>query len=63
MESMRYTYWEDAGMFIGYLEEFPDYMTQGISLEELNENLRDIYDELTSGSIPAVRHVAELRIS
>lgn len=50
-------------MFIGYLEEFPDYMTQGISLEELNENLRDIYDELTSGSIPAVRHVAELRIS
>ena len=47
-------------MFIGYLEEFPDYMTQGISLEELNENLRDIYDELSSGSIPAVRHVAEL---
>ena len=63
MESMRYTYWEDAGMFIGYLEEFPDYMTQGISLEELNENLRDIYDELTSGRIPAVRHVAELGIS
>ncbi len=43
---MRYTYWEDAGMFIGYLEEFPDCMPQGISLEELNENLRDIYDEL-----------------
>lgn len=63
MDRMRYTYWEDAGMFIGHLEEFPDYMTQGISLEELNEHLRDIYDELTSGRIPAVRHVAELRIS
>ncbi len=56
MESTRYTYWEDAGMFIGYLEAFPDYMTQGISLEDLNEHLRDVYDELTSGRIPAVRH-------
>jgi len=40
-------------MFIGHLEEFPDYMTQGVSLEELIENLRDIHVEMTSGRIPA----------
>ena len=60
---MRFKYWEDGGMLLGYLEEYPDYMTQGVSLDELKENLRDIYDELTSGRIPAVRRVAELEIS
>jgi len=50
-------------MWMGYLEEFPDYMTQGESLEELQENLKDIYDELAGGSIPHVRHVAELQLA
>ncbi len=57
---MKYVYWEDDGMWIGYLEEYPDYMTQGISKEELEENLRDIHKDLTSGAIPAPRRVGEL---
>ncbi len=48
---------------MGHLEEYPDYMTQGETLEELQENLKDIYDELVSGSIPHVRHVAELQFA
>ncbi|MCF6285620.1 MAG: type II toxin-antitoxin system HicB family antitoxin [Candidatus Hydrogenedentes bacterium] len=63
MDVTRYVYWEDDGLYVGYLEEFPDYMTQGVSLEELAENLRDIFADLTSGHIPAVRRVAELNIS
>ncbi len=51
MASLKYVYWEDAEMWLGYLEEFPDYMTQGESLEELQENLRDIYKDLSSGEI------------
>ena len=50
-------------MFLGYLEAYPDYMTQGESLEELQENLKDIYDDLTGGHIPGVRKVAELQIA
>ena len=60
MDTMRYIYWEDDGMWVGYLEEFPDYMTQGITKEELEENLRDIHKELASGVIPAPRRVGEL---
>ena len=41
-------------MWLGYLEEYPDYMTQGETLDELQLNLRDIYQELTSGGIPGV---------
>jgi predicted RNase H-like HicB family nuclease len=63
MERMKYIYWQDEGMWLGYLEEYPDYMTQGISLEELQTNLKDIYKELTSGMIPHVRKVAELQVS
>ncbi len=50
-------------MWIGYLEEYPDCMSQGESLEELKENLKDIFQDLSSGDIPCVRRVAELKVS
>jgi predicted RNase H-like HicB family nuclease len=49
-------------MWLGYFEEFPDYMTQGESLAELEENLRDLYKDLTSGEIPGIRKVAQLTV-
>ena len=33
----------------------PDYLTQGESLEDLEDNLRDLYRDLTSGEIPGIR--------
>ncbi len=62
MEKKRYIYWQDEDMWIGYLEEYPDYMTQGETLEELKENLTDIYKDLTNGAIPHVRKAAVRRI-
>ncbi|MCR4317507.1 MAG: type II toxin-antitoxin system HicB family antitoxin [Planctomycetes bacterium] len=59
---MKYVYWEDEDMWIGYLEEYPDYWTQGESAEDLEENLRDIFAEFDAGNIPCVRRVAELEI-
>ena len=56
-------YWQQGEVWLGYLEEFPDYWTQGETLEELQENLKDLYHELTSGEIPGVRRVAELQLS
>jgi hypothetical protein len=50
-------------MWLGYLDEYPDYMTQGETLEELKENLIDIFNELNSGNIPSVRKVAELEVA
>jgi len=50
-------------MWLGYIEEFPDYMTQGETLEELQENLKDIYDDITGGKVPGVRRVAELQLA
>lgn len=63
MKSMGYVYWQDGDMWLGYLEEFPDYLTQGESLADLEEHLRDIHADLTSGAIPHVRRRAELAVA
>jgi hypothetical protein len=62
MSTMRYVYWQDGSHWLGYLEDYPDYMTQGTSLLNLQEHLRDLLVDLTSGEIPGVRRVAELAI-
>ena len=37
-------------------------MTQGETVPELENNLRDLYRDLTSGEIPGIRRVAELTL-
>lgn len=63
MRKVRYIFWQEGPWWLGYLEEFPDYMTQGESMEELQDHLRDLYKELTEGQIPNVRRVGELQIA
>ena len=62
MNTARYVSWQDGEMWLGYFEAFPDYLTQGESPAELEENLRDLYRDLTSGEIPGIRKVAELTL-
>ena len=62
MSTARYVQSQDQGMWLGYFEEFPDYLTQGANLLELEDNLRDLYRDLTSGEIPGIRRVAELTV-
>ena len=64
MNKVKIVYWqEEDSLWLGYLQDHPDYMTQGITLAELKENLKDIYEDLTGGYVPKVRTVAELEIS
>ena len=60
MSTTSFTYWQIDNQWLGYLNEFPDYQTQGESLEDLQAHLRDLYQDLTSGVIPNVRRHAEL---
>ena len=63
MKTIRYVYWQQGDMWLGYLEEYPDYRSQGETLEELQENLKDIFQDVTSGVIPNVKHVGDLQIA
>jgi hypothetical protein len=34
MRASKYLYWQDDGMWLGYMEEYPDYWTQGETIDE-----------------------------
>lgn len=63
MAVVTIVYWEEDGAWLGYLQEYPDYWTQGETLEDLREHLKDLYRDATSGSIPGIRRVEELEVS
>ncbi len=60
MQTLKFVYWQDGDAFLGYLVEFPDYWTQGKTLDDLKAHLIDLYRDLTSGEIPQVRRLGEL---
>ena len=35
MKTIKYVYWQDGDMWLGYLDEFLGYMTQGTTQKEL----------------------------
>jgi len=52
MIKQKYVYWKDDDTWLGYLEEFPDYWTQGETEMGLQENLIDLYE--VAASLPSV---------
>ncbi len=46
MAEIGFTYWQDGKDWLGYLDEFPDYPTQGESLLDLQTHLLDLQREL-----------------
>ncbi len=63
MQTVTIVYWQDDdGKWLGYLKKYPDYLTQGETLEQLKENLEDIFKDVTGGLIPKVKTVEEMVI-
>jgi predicted RNase H-like HicB family nuclease len=63
MQRVNIVYWEEDGAWIGYLQEYPDYWTQGETLDDLEAHLKDLFQDVTSGEIPGIRRVRELAVS
>ncbi|MDZ4858570.1 MAG: type II toxin-antitoxin system HicB family antitoxin [Candidatus Hydrogenedentes bacterium] len=62
MDKPRFVYWQDDDMWLGYLEEYPNYMTQGETFEDLQKHVFDIYQDVSTAKIPHVRRATELPI-
>ena len=60
MKRVKFTSWRDGDFFIGFLNEYPDYQTQGLSKAELAENLTDLLIDLESNQAPHIHKVEEL---
>ena len=43
--NVEYTYWQEpGGMYLGYLNIWPEHWTQGKDIAELEEMLQDLYE-------------------
>jgi len=63
MKTLKFTYWKDGDYYLGFLNDYPDYQTQGLSKDELVRNLRDLLVDLESGEVPYIRKVEELVVA
>jgi predicted RNase H-like HicB family nuclease len=60
----KFTYWkEEDGKYLGYLSQYPEHWTQGESLEDLKEHLRDLHETFTGTEIPGIRKEEELELA
>ena len=63
MKKVSYIFWRDGDCWLGYLEEYPDYYTEGKTLEELKENLISLYQDLTKLEIPYIKKRGILEVA
>ncbi len=46
-QSFTLEYWKDGNWFVGRLVEIPSVFSQGETMEELEDNIREVYDLMT----------------
>ena len=63
MTEIKYTWWKSDQFFVGYLNDYQDYMTQGISKDELIENLKSLLEDIKSNEIPYIRKTETLLVA
>jgi predicted RNase H-like HicB family nuclease len=52
---VKVTYWREAdGKYLGYLNDYPDHWTQGEDLDDLKEQLRDLFELFGQEEIPGI---------
>jgi len=51
-QKLTMIYWKSDKFWLGRLREFPDIMTQGRTLKELEANMRDAYQSMVLDDVP-----------
>jgi predicted RNase H-like HicB family nuclease len=59
---MTMLYWKGEKYWLGKLLEYPEIMTQGETLEELEENLKDAYRLLVLEDVPEDYRTKEIAV-
>ena len=49
---MKMVYWKGDKFWVGKLHDDPEIMTQGETLKELEENMKDAYKLMTMEDVP-----------
>jgi predicted RNase H-like HicB family nuclease len=59
---LKIVYWKGEQFWLGKFIDHPEIMSQGETLTELEENLRDAYRELLLDDVPADFHVKDIAL-
>lgn len=51
MQTVKYAYWQQDDAWLGYLQDYPDYWTQGETFDDLLVHLKDLLKDVGSGLI------------
>jgi predicted RNase H-like HicB family nuclease len=60
---LKMIYWKGEKFWVGKLLEHPEIMSQGETLEELEENMKDAYTLMTMEDVPEKYKVKELSLA
>ena len=60
---LKMIYWKGNKFWVGRLLEHPEIMTQGETLEELEENMKDAYMLMAMDDVPEKHKVKELTLT
>jgi len=63
MKTVEYTCRKDGDLYLGFLNQYPDYMTQGETKQELQENLLSLFKDIEVMDIPYLRKVEILQVA
>ena len=53
MQTIKYVFWQEDDAWLGYLQDYPDYWTQGETLLDLLDHLADLQHEAAIGWLRA----------
>jgi predicted RNase H-like HicB family nuclease len=51
MSIVKSVYWEEDGAWLEYLQDYPDYWTQGETLEDLKAHLESLYADVVQPTL------------
>lgn len=60
---LKMIYWKGEKFWVGKLVEYPSIMTQGETLDELEENMKDSNILMTMDDVPVDHEVKELTLA
>jgi hypothetical protein len=61
--ALKYTFEIEDGFYIGYLDNYPEFPTQGEDMRDFEANLIDIYEMIQDGTLNAQQKHGVLEIA
>jgi predicted RNase H-like HicB family nuclease len=60
---LSYSWWMEDDFYLGYIDTYPQYPTQGESLEDLESGLKEIYSWIKDGTLKIKEQKGTIKVA